>query len=139
LQNPAFGFLVGLSYRKLSLVGGEVILPAGLKNQQLPSDTLQGQLRSGGGKFTVHYDIGFYAGAYASQRGSSEFQERVVDGARVWIAQRADRGRYAVSFPDNGCPNFYLDSHNPAEVQLIARIATSFHPRVTHKSECGAR
>lgn len=65
------------------------------------------------------------------------FEERIVDGARVWtghekwpIAGVSGVVLYAVTFPDSGCANFYLQSSNPNDAAIIRGIAQSFHPRI---------
>ena len=88
------------------------------------------------GKIIVRHDIGGYAGVFANRREAVTFEERVIDGSRAWIAQRKwpdGRGgttfMFAVTFPDNGCANFFLTSNNVADVWPIENIAQSFRPK----------
>ena len=98
--------------------GGEITLPVGLRYQRDAGDTFEGHFASRDGKLIIHHDIGGYAGAWAKTKGSEVFEERIVEGARVWTGQLRSRGagdstvRFAVTFPDNGCANFYLRSNN---------------------------
>ena len=62
------------------------------------------------------------------------FEERIIKGARVWAARQSYRRRgrtmwLAVTFPDNGCANFYLTSSNIEDAAIIDSIARSFHPK----------
>lgn len=115
---------------------GEVTLPGGFKYRRTPSDTFEGHFTSADGKLVIRHDIGGYAGAYASRRTAFFFEERVVEGARVWIA-KTDRPNgmgvpsvlVAVTFPDSGCANFFLDSTKPEDATLIESVARSFRPK----------
>jgi hypothetical protein len=117
--------------------GGQVTLPDGFKYEQEGGDTFVGQFTSSDGKVIIHHDIGGYAGAWARLRGAYAFEERVIEGARVWTAQRTwptgpgtrDSILFAVTFPDNGCANFYLTSSNLKDAASIDRIARSFRPK----------
>lgn len=127
--------------------GGEVTLPVGLSYQLDGGDTFAGHFTSPDGKLIIHYDIGGYAGAFAHAKGSTTFEERIVEGARVWIAQQRwptrARGsiRFALTFPDNGCANFYLYSDNMNDEAIISGVARSFRPKATSvvASPCGSR
>ncbi|SRR5258708_5698299 len=127
--------------------GGEVKLPTGLSYQQDVSDTFEGHFTSPDGKLIIHHDIGGYAGAWAKSKGSDAFEEHIVEGARVWTGQRRSRAsgdstfRFAVTFPDNGCANFYLTSNNINNAAIIGAIAQSFRPKATSvaKSSCGSK
>jgi hypothetical protein len=117
---------------------GKVTLPAGFTYQGDPSDTLEGPQD---GKLIVRHDIGGYAGAYANRKDALVFEERMIDGARVWTAQRK-WGRtkilVAVTFPDNGCANFYLETSNGVDGAIIDALARSFRSRETKpNSICG--
>jgi hypothetical protein len=110
---------------------GEVTLPVGLRYRGVPSDTFEGRFTSPDGKLVIRHDIGGYAGAYASRRDAFSFEERVVEGARVWTARRY-RGRatlMAVTFPDSGCANFFLESSRIEDAAVIDSIARSFQPK----------
>ncbi len=126
--------------------GGEVTLPVGFTYQQDVSDTFEGHFTSSLGKLIIHHDIGGYAGAWARSKGSDAFEERIVEGARVWTGQRRSRAagdntvRFAVTFPDNGCANFYLTSNNINDAAIIGATARSFRPKATSvaRRSCGS-
>ncbi len=126
--------------------GGEVTLPVGFTYQQDVSDTFEGHFTSPDGKLIIHHDSGGYAGAWAKSKGSDAFEERIVEGARAWTAQRKwptharSSIQFAVTFPDNGCANFYLTSDNMNDAVPIGAIARSFRPKVTSlaRSSCGS-
>ena len=115
---------------------GEVKLPIGFTYQWDPgSDTFEGHFTSHDGKIVIHHDIGGYAGAYANRRNADSFEEGIVEGARVWTANRkSSDGKggqttlVAVTFPDNGCANFYVQSFNIEDAAPISVIARSFRP-----------
>jgi len=113
--------------------GGEVTLPLGLKYWADKGDTLAGRFTSGDGKLIVRHDIGGYAGAYANMRGTEVFEERIVNDARVWTGRKKwTRGGtmlFAVTFPDNGCANFYVESTDLKNAAIIDQIARSFRPK----------
>jgi len=116
---------------------GEVKLPIGYTHHaDQGTDTDQGHFTSTDGALIVRYDIGGYAGAYASHHGASLFEERLVDGARAWTAQRPEpygKGGHtilvAVTFPDSGCANFFLRSSNPEAAAIIESVVKSFRPK----------
>lgn len=115
---------------------GEVKLPSGCSHQaDMGGDTVQGHFLSPNG-VVVRYDIGDYAGAWAAQKKAFSFNERYVNGARVWVASRdwpdGKGGKTilrAVTFPDSGCANFYVTSSNTADLAILDSIAQSFRPR----------
>jgi len=117
--------------------GGEVTLPGGFRyREDHGADSFEGHFTSPDGKIIVRHDIGGYAGASANRREAVAFEERVIDGSRAWIAQRkwpdgpvATTFMFAVTFPDNGCANFFLTSNNVADAWPIQRIAQSFRPK----------
>jgi len=117
--------------------GGEVTLPVGFRYQQdVGADTDVGHFTSSDGKLRIEHDIGGYAGAFAGHREAVTFEERVINGSRTWIAQQKTPDgnggttfRFAVTFPDNGCANFFLTSNNVADAWPIQRIAQSFRPK----------
>jgi hypothetical protein len=117
--------------------GGEVKLPVGYTYQvDQGTDTFEGRFTSPDRTLIVRHDIGGYAGAYASRKGAYAFEERFVDGARVWTAKRKwpDRKEgptvlVAATFPDSGCANFFLISSNPLDIAPIESIANSFRPK----------
>jgi hypothetical protein len=123
--------------------GGEVKLPPDLKYTKAESDTFEGEFKSDSGKILILHDIGARAGAFAQQEGAVAFEERVVDGARVWIGQRSrSHGQmmemlHVVTFPDNGCANFFIESNDVRSASVIRAIADSFKPRNTAKPEPG--
>ena len=129
---------LGTSWNRRSGVftwrNGEVTLPSGLRYQQDAGDSLIGHFTSSDGKLIIHHDIGGYAGAYANMRGNDAFEERTVEGVRVWTGRRKwPRGetmQFAVTFPDNGCANFYLHSSNLRDAAIIEGIARSFRPKI---------
>lgn len=96
---------------------GEIRLPLGFSySVDQGADTFEGHFTSRDRKLIVRHDIGGYAGAWASRKGAFHFEEREVDGARVWTAKRdypdGKGGRttlVAVTFPDSGCANFFGD------------------------------
>ena len=64
-----------------------------------------------------------------------EFNERIVEGARVWIAKKdhpLPNGGHtflvAVTFPDCRCANFFVRSSKPEDAVTIDFIARSFQP-----------
>jgi hypothetical protein len=116
---------------------GEVKLPIGFVYQWDPgSDTFRGHFTSPNGRLIIQHDIGGYAGAYANRRSAYSFDERIVEGVRVWTTRRkypdgkgGQTTLVAVTFPDNGCANFYLQSSNIEDAAPIAVIARSFRPK----------
>ena len=118
-------------------------LPAGFTHQRGPSDRIEGDFTSPDGALIVHHDIGGYAGAYANRKGALVFEQRMVDGARVWTAQRKwgvgrTKTLVAVTFPDNGCANFFLETSNSEDAAVIDALARSFRPKATKpNSPCG--
>ena len=96
--------------------GGEVRVPSGFTYQvDQGADTFEGHFSAPDGKLVIRHDIGWYAGAWASAKDASSFEERLIEGARVWTARRnRPDGRggtttlTAVTFPDAGCANFFL-------------------------------
>jgi len=121
---------------KFSWGAGEVTLPVGFTYREEPSDTFEGRFTSPDGKLVIRHDIGGYAGVYASREGAFFFEEDAVEGARVWIAKRDQPGRTgarttlaAVTFPDSGCANFFLESTKAEDAALINSIARSFRPK----------
>jgi hypothetical protein len=123
---------------------GEVTLPPGFTYQVDPSDTFEGHFTSRDGKPVIRLDNGGYAGAYAERKDALFFEERLVDGVRVWTARRkwgvaGTKTLMAVTFPDNGCANFYLESSNAEDAAIIDALARSFRPKGQDKpsSRCG--
>jgi hypothetical protein len=122
---------------------GVIRLPSGFTYQTDPSDTLEGHFTSADGKLIVRHDIGFYAGAWANRKDALVFEERIRDGARVWTARR-NRGKdaattlVAVTFPDNGCANFYLETSTSEDAVVIDALAQTFRPKNTKpNTSCG--
>ena len=117
--------------------GGHVTLPVGFTYRaDQGTDTFEGHFTSPDGKLIIRHDIGGYAGAWASREQALIFEERVIEGARVWIAKREvpdGKGgrtiRVAVTFPDCGCANFFLNSPNTEDAAPIETLARSFRPK----------
>lgn len=115
---------------------GEVTLPGGFTYQRDDSDTFEGHFTSRGGNLIIRHDIGGYAGARAKLERSLSFDEKVVGGVRVWTANRKwpdGKGGHtvlvAVTFPDSGCANCFLESPNGENAATIDSIAKSFRPK----------
>jgi hypothetical protein len=129
--------------------GGEVRVPSGFTYQvDAGVDTLVGHFTSPNKDLVIHHDIGGYAGAWANAKDASSFEEWRVEGARVWTARkiRADGNGgsetlVAVTFPDAGCANFFLETSRLEDAKLITYIAQSYRPRsrqnADSKSYCG--
>ena len=123
--------------------GGEVRLPVGLRYARIESDTFEGEFVAKSGRIVIHHDIGTTAGAWAQKLNSESFDERVVEGARVWVAQRKRGGAgepetlVAATFPDNGCANFFVVSKGPGYEGVIEAVAASFRPKNTAKDLTG--
>ena len=123
---------------------GEVRLPAGFNYQvDQGTDTFEGHFTSPDGKLIVRHDIGGYAGAWATKEDALLFEERIVEGARMWTARRkvpdgkeGTTTRMAVTFPDNGCANFYVTSSNGEDAVPIDTIARSFRPKGKPSESC---
>lgn len=115
--------------------GGEVRVPAGLAYNRIESDTLEGEFVAKSGRMVIHHDIGSAAGAWAQRLNAEFFEERVVEGARVWVAERKRGGEgvaemlAAVTFPDNGCANFFVIAKGPGYRAAMEKVAASFRPR----------
>jgi hypothetical protein len=92
-------------------------------------DSFAGRFSTKDGNVVVRHDIGGYAGVWARQMDSS-FAERFVNGARVWTTHGA------VTFPDSGCANFYLEKASRDGAVAIRQIAASFRPKQLHRSHC---
>jgi hypothetical protein len=118
---------------------GSIRLPPGFTYHRVRgTDSFEGRFTSPDRKLVVDHDIGacYISGAYASREKSLVFNERIVKGARVWTAtkdQPLPNGRhafrFAVTFPDNGCSNFFLYSSKPEDAETIDFIASSFQPK----------
>jgi hypothetical protein len=113
---------------------GEIKLPPGFAHHADPGDdSFEGHFTSRDERVTVRYDIGAYAGCWASRQRALAFSETVVDGFRVLTAKRElpdGRGSRAVlvaaTFPEAECANFFLESANEADAKIIDYIAQSF-------------
>jgi hypothetical protein len=118
--------------------GGEVRVPSGFTYQvDQGADTFEGHFSAPDGKLLIRHDIGWYAGAWASAKDASSFEERLIEGARVWTARRnRPDGRggtttlIAVTFPDAGCANFFLYSSRVEDAELITHIAQTYRPHL---------
>ena len=100
-------------------------------------DTFEGRFTSADGSVVIRHDIGFYAGSFASRKDALEFLERDVAGKRIWTAKRRRsdaRGGYkvmaAVTFPDSGDANFFVEDASPAATAAIENIAATFRPKL---------
>lgn len=102
---------------------GSVRLPPGFTYRPgWGGDSFEGRFTSPDRKLVVDHDIGacYISGAYASREKSLVFDERIVDGARVWTAtkeQELPNGGhtflFAVTFPDHECANFFYIPPSP--------------------------
>jgi len=123
--------------------GGEVRLPAKLQYNRIESDTFEGEFVARSGRIVIHHDFGTAAGAWAQRLNAEFFEERMVDGARVWISQRRRGGQgepetlVAATFPDNGCANFFAVAKDAQNRSVIEAIAASFQPKNTFKDLTG--
>ena len=112
---------------------GEVKLPFGFAYEaDRGTDTFEGHFISRDERVIVRHDIGGYAGCWASRHRALTFNETVVDGFRVVTAKQdwpdGKGGRtvlVAVTFPEAGCANFFLESANPEDAKII-----DFKPRL---------
>jgi hypothetical protein len=117
--------------------GGEVALPVGfIYRVDQGTDSFEGHFTSPDGKVVVRHDIGGYAGAWAARGKALVFAETVVEDTRVWTAKRDwpdGKGGHttliAVTFPDSGCANFFLESSKPEDAAVINFVARSFRPK----------
>jgi len=117
---------------------GEVKVPSGFTYQVDPGvDTFEGHFIAPDGKLILRHDIGWYAGAWASAKDASSFEERLIEGARIWTARRHwpdGRGGtttlLAITFPDSGCANFFLYVPRVEDAQLITQLAQSYRPHL---------
>ena len=106
---------------------GEVRLPAGFTYKADHGiDTFMGHFTSPDGKLVIEHDIGEHGGVGRS--------ETLKEGSRVRVGRaRSDaEGHTAffakVSFPDNGCANFYIESANENDLAVIDFLARTFRP-----------
>jgi hypothetical protein len=90
-------------------------------------DSLVGKFVSDDGKFTIEFDIGELAGQHSGCRGSTE---TLRFGSRVFTGQVRDQeGIFAkVSFPDNGCANFWAFTAEEPRLEALDILAGSFQP-----------
>jgi hypothetical protein len=113
---------------------GKVTLPPRFSYQTDPTDTFEGHFTSPDGKLVIRHDIGSYAGAWAHRDDTHSYEEWIVGGARVWTGRRPwGRERssilVAVTFPDSGCANFYVEYATEEDAEVIKSIAKSFRPK----------
>ena len=116
--------------------GGKVRVPSGFTYQvDQGADTFEGHFTAPDGKLVIRHDIGWYAGAWASAKDATSFEERLIEGARVWTARKnwpAGRGGtttlVAVTFPDAGCANFFLYSSRIEDAEVVNYVAHSYRP-----------
>jgi hypothetical protein len=110
---------------------GQVRLPAGFTYRADHGiDTFVGHFTSQDGKLVIDHDIGELAG----EHGGAGRSETLKEGSRVRLGRaRSDREGSTtffskVSFPDNGCANFYVESPNENDLAVIDFIAKTFRP-----------
>ena len=110
---------------------GEVRVPPGfIYTADHGIDTFVGHFTSPDGAVLIGYDIG----ELAAEHGGVGSKETLRDGSRVRIGRLthfdANGTRFfaKVSFPDNGCANFFLDSASAMDASAIDFIARSFRP-----------
>ena len=117
--------------------GGSVILPVGFSYEILPAvDSFEGQFTAPNGSVVIRHDIGGYAGAWAKARRAGEFfEEWDEQGSRVWLGHKpwgrveADTPKLvAVTFPDAGCANFFIEHSKSEDFEWILQVARSFRP-----------
>jgi hypothetical protein len=128
---------------------GSVRLPPGFTyRRSRGGDSFEGPFSSPDRKLVVDHDIGapYISGVYASREGSLVFNERIINDVRVWTAtkdQPLPNGlhtfRFAVTFLDSDCANFFLYSSNPEDAVTIDFIARSFEPRGPANPDSGPR
>ena len=119
--------------------GGEVRVPSGFTYQvDHGADSFEGHFSAPDGKPVIRHDIGGYAGAWASAKDATSFEERLIQGSRVWTARRnlADgKGGtttlVAVTFPDAGYANFFLYSSRVEDAKLIMHLAQTYLPHLS--------
>ncbi|QOY90466.1 hypothetical protein [Paludibaculum fermentans] len=130
---------------KFSWAEGELAVPPGFS--YLPdwgTDTFVGRFTSRDGQVVISHDIGRHADTWARRdQQAIAFRETVVDGARVWVVRRDLSGgpagrvsNFAVTFPDSGCANFYMESARPEDGQAIEFMARSFRPKGHRAAGC---
>jgi hypothetical protein len=119
---------------------GQITLPPEMKYARIENETFAGQWISDSGRIVINHDIGPAAGAWAQNLNARVFEEKMVDGARVWLAQRLRGGEgdaevlVAVTFPDNGCANFFMLSKTMMDISVIRKLAATFRPKNTQKA-----
>lgn len=93
---------------------------------------IMGHFTSHDGKLVIRHDIG----ELAAEHGGMGRSETLVEGSRVRVAlgirsDSQDGVTYysQVSFPDNGCAHFYMDSPREEDAATIEFIARSFRPK----------
>lgn len=129
--------------------GGEIRVPVGFSYRKgVGADSDVGYFLAPRSELVIQHDIGSFAGAYANPKRNETFEERLVNGSRVWIASRKMQGsgrgtevHYSITFPDAGCANFFFTTVWPSEAKLIHLLAQSFRPKsgqsVVRTSHCG--
>lgn len=119
--------------------GGTIRIPRGFEYSGLAGDdSLEGGWWSEEQKIGIRHDICCFAGTYV-KRGSGNFEEWTVNGARVWLARTTSHSsmvqspdsemRFAVTFPDT-CANFVTVGplNSARHEELIRNLARSFQP-----------
>ncbi|MDX2267128.1 MAG: hypothetical protein NW208_03415 [Bryobacter sp.] len=121
---------------KFTWYRGEVSLPKGYSYTVTEGvDTFTGVFLSPFRRVVVNHDIGGFAGAFAKSRKAIHFEEKTVQGARVWQAthkletpEGPNSYLVAVTFPDSGCANFFLETRDSSDSNIIRSIAASYVP-----------
>jgi len=106
---------------------GEVQLPRGYRyTMDVGADSDAGHFTGPGGSVVIQHAIGWYAGAWVTPCRSLMVEEWEVGGARVWLG--TGEYRVAVTFPDSGMANFFVDRGNREAIQVLEALARSFRP-----------
>ncbi len=106
---------------------GEVRLPRGYRyTMDVGMDSDEGHFTGPGGRVVIRHDIGSYAGAWATPCRSLLVEEWEVGGSRVWLG--TSEYRVAVTFPDSGMANFFVDRGSREAIQVLQVLARSFRP-----------
>lgn len=110
---------------------GSVRIPSGFEHQPAHGiDTLVGDFISTERKLVIRYDIGDLAGEHGGIGGMETLNQgaRVRSGQTISDLNGVPKTFAAVSFPDSGCANFFLESLNKSDAVLIEEIGKSYRP-----------
>ena len=106
---------------------GEVRLPHGFfYTADMGMDSDVGHFTGPGGRVVIRHDIGAYAGAWATPCRSLMVEAWEANGARVWLG--ASAYSVAVTFPDSGMANFWVERVDREAIQVLEALARSFRP-----------